>query len=397
MRVLLSGYTCDPNGGSEAANTWYTALELARAGAEVHLLTRESDRAGVVDELRRAAHERLPLTATFLSDRVPRAVSTGQLGVYARYGAFQRRVRNWAQNHGGWDVGHHVSWGSVNHPVGLAGVIHPLVVGPAGGGQLLPPELVAWVDGRLSWNHLRNFSVRHPGINPSARRIAGEADLVLVANRESGEMVRRLGAVNTELMVPEGVRRAINPRVRMPARPTIVWLGRFLPIKGARLALAAFREIRQSVPEARLVFVGDGPCLRQVRAEATDLNEREVIFAGAQPWERAQEQLANARVHLFTALRDSSSAQTLEAAALGIPTVGLDTGGLAGQYRHPGFRLVPVSSAGTLPGALGQAVARVLLMDSDAWVRQSVLVQQFADSLRFSARARDLLRVYRGL
>ncbi len=394
--MLLSGYTCDSDGGSEAANTWYTALELARAGAAVHLLTREAGRAQVAPAVAEAQAIGLELGVTYLSDEIrPAALQRGQIGVYAKYAAFQRRVHAWAQAHPGWDVGHHVSWGSVNHPVGLAGAVRPLVLGPVGGGQGLPRDLAQWVDGPLRWQRLRNAALADGGglrrlWSPGVRK----ADLVLTANRETERLVGRMGVVSTAPMLPEGVRR-MPSAAEFPVRPLVVWVGRLLPIKGVRLAVESFRECRLRVPEAQLLFIGDGPLAQDLRAWSGPLvDEGAVQILGRMPWDAAQRTLRTARLHLFTGVRDSSSAQTLEAAAWGVPTVGLDQFGLRRFCHRPGFILVPPTPGTSLPERLGAAMARALDWDDSQWRVQSGGAREFAGENTYSARARVLLAHY---
>lgn len=398
MRVLLSGYTCDPNGGSEAANTWYTALELARAGAEVHLLTRARDRGLVEPGVRKADREGLALTTTYVSDQAPASLLPGQVAVYARYAIFQRRVAGWVRDNPGWEVGHHLSWGSVNHPVGLAGHIRPLVVGPAGGGQPLQHGLERWVDGDLRWNRVRNLGVsRLAAANPFARQIARHADVVLAANEESGRLVARLGARRVLPMLPEGVRQLRAPRESAPAEPLVVWVGRFLPIKAAGLAVVAFRHASQRVPEARMVFVGDGPTLTATKGRSDVRDQQRFLFTGSLPWVQAQDVLSQARVHLFTSVRDSSSAQVLEAAALGVPSVALNLSGLRAFLGRSGCTLVDPYPAGDLPARLGEAVASMLQATPTQWLATSRTVQDFALTMTYAQRARQLLHIYSGL
>ncbi len=397
--MLLSGYTCDPTGGSEAANTWFTALELARAGAHVHLLTRESDQARVAPELAAAQGVGLRLGATFLSDAVrPAVLQRGQIGVYAKYRAFQRRVHTWARAHTDWDVGHHVSWGSVNHPVGLAGAVRPLVLGPVGGGQALARDLSEWVDGSMNWQHLRNAALAG---GAGLRRLWSPgvrgADLVLTTNWETERAVGRLSAGRTAPLLADGVRH-IPPSSAVPVRPTVIWVGRLLPIKGVRLAVEAFRHCLQQVPEARIRFIGGGPLSDDLRGWTSDLVDTSAVeILGRLPWDAVQQELASAKVHLFTGVRDSSSAQTLEAAARGVPTVALDQFGLRRFFHREGFVLVDPAPGRSLPERLGSALARALEWDERSWRAQSDAARRFAAENTYAARAQYLLVQYEQL
>lgn len=399
--MLLSGYTCDPAGGSEAANTWYTALELARAGAEVHLLTRESDAGPVRDAV--ASHSSLSQTlgVTFLPDHLPTGVPRrGQIGVYARYWLFQRRVARWVEDHrGGWDVAHHVSWGSINHPVGLAGMARPLVVGPVGGGQRLLPELKRWVDGRPPADHIRNL-ILGPGSlpNPWTRAIATHSDLILVASEETASLARRSGAVRVVHMPPDGITRRIDLTPRDSRSNVIVWVGRFLPIKAAGLAVQAFREVLMLTPDARMVMVGDGPTHSAVRSQASDLAPSgRLTFTGALPWDQAMDVMRSAGVHLFTSVRDSFGAQVIEAAALGVPTVGLDLAGLRSMRGSSAVQLVSPLPAASLPRRIGAALSLVLQENQGARESRSRESRELAEGLTYRNKAQQYLEFYRGI
>ena len=51
MKVLLSAYACEPNYGSEPSVGWRWALELAKLGYEVFVVTREMHKEEIEKEL----------------------------------------------------------------------------------------------------------------------------------------------------------------------------------------------------------------------------------------------------------------------------------------------------------------------------------------------------------
>lgn len=401
MRVLLSAYVCDPLGGSEGANAWYTAEGLAHAGAEVHVLTRERDRSNTEAAIAGARGLTGTLSATYLPDNVP--PFAGQLGVYAQYATWQARAHRWAcdRRHGEWDVGHHIAWASLSHPIGLAGCPFPLVIGPVGGGQTLHPEHERWYDGTPRHERLRREVLRKVvPLNPLARAAVRTRCLVLATNNESAALAKALGARRVQMQLADGVRDASLNKdpTAFPTAPTVVWIGRFLPLKAARLALQAFRIAAEHVPEARLIFVGDGPTLEVTRRDADDLVTRgSVEFTGHLPWFEGQSILARARVHLFTSVRDSFGAQTLEAAALGIPTVALDVFGARAFLHRTGFDLVDPLPGEGLDGRVAEALVRALTWPQDEWLEQSRGAMAFAQRQAYRERAMTYLEYYAAL
>lgn len=339
------------------------------------------------------------LSVTYLDDDVRGPLGRGQPGVYAKYLIFQRRVAQWVAENPHWDVAHHISWGSINHPVGLAGRFRPLVVGPAGGGQPLPPDLRRWVDPGpgTGWNALRNAVLRvGPLVNPWTRRLCRCSDVVFVTNPETIGLARRAGASDIRTMVPDGIRA--QGEARTCPGPEVIWIGRVLPIKALGLAVASFRHVLREVPAARLTVVGDGPSLPAVKAAADDLVDAgQLRFTGRVPWHEGQRLLGQARVHLFTSLRDSFSAQALEAANAGTPTVAMRLGGLQVVEQGNGFHLVDSQPSQTVAIRLGAAVAQLLQADPAEWVSESRQAQAFARTCMYTERARLLLDLYASL
>lgn len=403
MRVLISAYNCDPFGGSEGGNAWFTAEGLARAGADVHILAQTADKDRTEAAILAYSSNPGPgrLSATYFSDSVPTYLDAGQLGVYARYAAWQLRAHRWARNsgRGRWDVGHHISWGSLTHPVGIGGCPFPVVVGPVGGGQSLDPEHERWLDGNARHDRGRRVALRRlVPLNPVSRYVAGGASLVLATNHESADLARQLGARRVRLALAEGVRanQLRDGAPAFPPEPHVVWIGRFLPLKAAGLALAAFRLAARRIPDARLTFVGDGPTRVGVEAAARDLvDEGRVRFAGRLPWAEAQQVLGQARVHLFTSVRDSFGAQTVEAAALGVPTVALDAFGSRAFLHRSGFRLVDPQPGETLHERFADALVEVLGWPAAQWRAQSEGALGFASEHLYRDHAERLIAEYR--
>lgn len=99
--------------------------------------------------------------------------------------------------------------------------------------------------------------------------------------------------------------------------PIVLSVGRLAPEKNLMLVVQAFRAIRDEVPDARLVFVGDGP-MRESLTQAYP----EAVFAGMRSGEDLASHYASADLFLFPSLTETFGNVTLEAMASGLCVLG---------------------------------------------------------------------------
>jgi colanic acid/amylovoran biosynthesis glycosyltransferase len=119
------------------------------------------------------------------------------------------------------------------------------------------------------------------------------------------------------------------------APPLVLTVGRFVEKKGPQLTLAAFAEVLQLYPEARLRMIGDGPLLEACRKLSHDLAiDHAVTFPGSQPHRLVADEMRRARLfaqHSIEATSGDSEGTPvaiLEAGASGLPVVSTYHGGI---------------------------------------------------------------------
>ena len=56
MKILMSAYACEPNKGSEPGIGWQWAMETARLGHEVWVLTRANNRSAIEEKMAKLSH-----------------------------------------------------------------------------------------------------------------------------------------------------------------------------------------------------------------------------------------------------------------------------------------------------------------------------------------------------
>ncbi len=129
--------------------------------------------------------------------------------------------------------------------------------------------------------------------------------------------------LDTSLFNPD--RRTEAVREQFGARdgePVLLYVGRISKEKDLDILAAAYRKLREKHPTARLVFVGDGPYLKELRDTLPD-----AIFTGYLSGGDLARAFASADIFVFPSTTDTFGNVVLEAMASGLPAIVSDTGG----------------------------------------------------------------------
>lgn len=119
------------------------------------------------------------------------------------------------------------------------------------------------------------------------------------------------------------------------AEPLVLTVGRFVEKKGPQLTLAAFAQVLQLYPGARLRMIGDGPLLEACRKLSRSLAiDHAVTFLGSQPHRRIVDEMRRARLFAQHSIEapsgdsEGTPVAILEAGASGLPVVSTYHGGI---------------------------------------------------------------------
>ncbi|GCB02520.1 glycosyltransferase family 1 protein [Ralstonia sp. SET104] len=141
--------------------------------------------------------------------------------------------------------------------------------------------------------------------------------------------------------------------------PVVLTVGRLALEKNLGVALDAFGAVRERVPEARLVMVGDGPQHNALRRRCPD-----AIFAGMQQGEALAAHYASADMFLFPSLTETFGNVVVEAMASGLPVVAFDTAAAGMHVRsYQSGYLVPL-------GVTDAFMQAAITLATDAGLRQ---------------------------
>lgn len=333
MKVLLGAYACEPNKGSEPGIGWNWAVEIARLGHEVHVLTRANNRPAINAAL---ASRDWPENLHFhYYDLKPwqRFWKRGTRGLYPYYFLWQLgAARMAAELHRSerFDLVHQLTFGGIRLPTFLWKLRAPLIIGPLGGGETTPRQLRRGhpFAGKLE-DAIRDLSNTLIAFDPSVVAAFDRAEVILAKTGESRAALPARFQQKCEVRGDIGVRMPQSPADRgAHTGLRLLYLGRFVYWKGMRLGLRAFALAAKHDPSITLTMVGDGPERDAWKRLAIELGiDGKVVWHGWRPHDELEQLWQEHDILLFPSLRDSSGSVIFEAAAHGLPIVCFDLAG----------------------------------------------------------------------
>ncbi|MDW3649656.1 MAG: glycosyltransferase family 4 protein [Bacteroidia bacterium] len=337
MKILLSAYACEPNRGSEPGIGWNWALELARLGHEVHVLTRANNE-GVLSSNPEA--QELPnlhfiyFDHKGLSFRLKKKL--GFIGVYWYYRNWQKAVYPFIKaklDLSSFDVVHHITFGVHRIPSHLWKLPLPFVFGPLGGGEHATEALTKSIPfkARIA-ERLRDFSNFLARQNKSLYRCFEHAELIFSRTEDTRQEVPQKFREKCFNHVDIGIHlrdRSPEPqRIEGKEHIKLLFVGRILYWKGIHLALRAFKLAREQYPHLSFSLIGSGKNKAALQSYATELG----VGSGVEwieniPQNEVFEKYKDHDLFLFPSLHDSGGSVVLEAMSYGLPVIALDLGG----------------------------------------------------------------------
>lgn len=395
LRLLLSAYSLDPDGGSELTVGWNRTLQAARSG-QVWTFTEDRGQTERTHRALRAAGVAdrvtlLPIPHTLFEQRLIRA------GLfYVAYERWQSRLVPLAQalhREVGFDVVHHVNLVGFREPGELFRLGLPFVLGPVGGTQDYPPAFLwraGWKNGvrEAARTVLNRHQVAHGWrFHAAARR----ATVLLAANTTAQRDLRRVGR-QARLLLETGTSAVGASRRwadRRPGPTRVLWSGETGFRKGVDLMVDAYKQLAARGQTLDLTVLGDGPM-----ADCIPVGDPSVHAPGWVPRSAALAATAEADVFAFTSLRDTSGNVVLEAMASGLPVVFLDHQGVHDMVPPAAGWPIPVTTPTQTIADLADALDQVG-RDPAAYDAKSRAAIARAEELSWDANGDAMEAVYR--
>ena len=333
MKVLLSAYACEPNKGSEPGVGWNWAIEIARLGHKVWVLTRANNQPSI-DSKYLSLPEKNNLR--FLYYDLPGWAAwwkRGNKGIHLYYLLWQIgacRLAKKIHREVVFNLVHHITFVSIRQPSFMGNLGIPFIFGPAAGGDRSPRQL-RYSFGLKGWiiDFLRGLAKFTLKIDPFMWKTFYHADRIYVTSQKTMYLLPKRYRKKTKIQLAIGIERPKSLVVRGKKNPfRVLYVGRFIYWKGMQFGLHSFARLLESVPDSMLTMVGEGPEEKRLKSLSIKLSIAQKI-----EWLPWIEQVQLYRIYsqhdvfLFPSLHDSGGQVVLEAMAHGLPVVCLNLGG----------------------------------------------------------------------
>lgn len=268
------------------------------------------------------------------------------------------------------DVLHHVTYANYWIPSPLSDLGRPLVLGPVGGAEIVPPILFDCLSPRAKANEAIRALARSVGeALPTVKRGLRSSKIALGTTPDTSARLTHLGASRVSTMPAvalgeQDLRLGGAYAASTGERRGFVFVGRLLEWKGVYLALEALSRTRH---KSTLTFIG-----RVAKAQANRLLERarrlgvqdRITLLGDVSRPDVMRRLASAEALLFPSMHDSGGYVCLEAQAVGTPVICLDTGGPPMLVDADVGRVVPLGTPQQVVQGLADAMDAIV---EDPW------------------------------
>lgn len=229
-----------------------------------------------------------------------------------------------------------------------------------------------------------------------ARDMLLAAELVTTPSEKTAKRVREIASEAVIRVVPNGADALPEGEpLPEPVAPRLLYVGRIAPEKGIALLLRAFSWVREEIPDAELMIVGDWKASKTLAQKLRRAQRGGgVTLVGQVPREDLQPYYASADVFVFPSLTDTQALVLHEAAHAGCPIVSVDT-----ELRlvvDPGVNALIARPS---PEALARQLVAMLgkLKDPEFKAAAQARSKEMANRWTIENQSRDIIALYADL
>src|SRR5579864_6606340 len=180
----------------------------------------------------------------------------------------------------------------------------------------------------IGWEGTRHSERKIDSVRKALRKIvAFWADRWITSGVASTEHLLDLGVKREKILQSQNsvdekqFQAPVEPAWLLHPRPVVLYVGRFIELKGVRLLLDAAATVQRAGREFSLLLVGEGRERQALEQRVAELGLKNVHFQPAQPPERMPSVYRSADLVVFPTLQDVWGFVANEAVLCGVPVL----------------------------------------------------------------------------
>lgn len=341
--ILLSAFECNPMMGSDAEVGWQWGHQLSKRGYKVTVITRSTHKQEIEQWITKTGESKavnfVYVDINWLYPLTELINPRNHIYYYFWQLSACLTAKKLHAEHP-FSLIHHLTWVSFRQPSFMGLINAPFYFGPVAGGDEIPKgyKKTFALKQRLL-ESIRSFINWLVKIDPLMWLTFATADKVFFTSiahlarvpqfvKNKAHIELAIGCDNPAYNLSQDKNKNIFIKQTLRRGNRLLFVGRFLSLKGMDIGLDAFAIILQTRPDITLTLVGDGIERERWVTKAKLLNVFDAIdWRGWMPKEEVQKLYAEFDLFYFPSLRDSGGFVVLEALQNGMPVVCFKLGG----------------------------------------------------------------------
>ena len=329
-KILLSAYACESNRGSEPGVGWHWALEIAKRGHQVWVLTRANNQ-GIIESYFRTNEQ--PSNLHFIYYDLPKYLSfwkKGGRGVHLYYFLWQLGILSIVKNFHkkiNFDFVHHITFVTIHQPSFLFLLKDvPFFYGPSGGGDLVPKRFLnSFPVKKRVKEVLLSFQNKFLVFDPIRRWMFQKSDIIFCNSSQTQSFLPKNVIPKTNLSLAIGIATCEekSSMAKKDSNFNLLYAGNLLHWKGLHLGLEAFNIVSDKV-SVKYTIIGKGNI---AEFDTYNFSNKKIKFISRIPQDQLLKLYQTYDLFVFPSFRDSGGMVVLEALAQGLPVICLNLSG----------------------------------------------------------------------
>lgn len=365
LKILVSAYVCELHSSSEAEVGWQWVNRLSK----YHNIVVISKRPYSIQNVKRLIKGNQNLRFEYYDlPKFFNFMRTGDIRHFIYYNLWQIgaffHARKLVKKEK-FDLVHHLVYVNTWQPTYMAFLKVPFIFGPIGENPKIPSSIVRHYGVRIILREALGSFIKYIGknLNPIMRAIYNKANKIIVINDYVYSTFRPQIRKKTFIHPAIGVSRIVehsSSNIEIKKKTFMVlYVGRFVYLKGPDLALKAFLKFAEKNDDVELIMIGGGKMENSLKEICKkSINGHKVTFMGWIDRKEVFGYMNSCDVFLFPTF-EGGGMVILEAMSFGKPVICLDYGGPKDFVTEECGIKVPVTNIPKIISGLVEALNKI--------------------------------------